>query len=83
MKTKTNTSCKQRQIQKQKSKTHRKKSLSGGSPFFDATSVNVPLKSFIPLNDHNADLLGNQSSARLINGGSRKNKNKRKTKRNR
>lgn len=81
MKTKTNTSCKQ----KPKSKTHRKKSLSGGSPFFDATSVNVPLKSFIPLNDHTVDLLGNQSSTRLINGGSRKNKNKnkRKSKRNR
>ena len=79
MKTKTNTSCKQ----KQKSKTHRKKSLSGGSPFFDATSVNVPLKSFIPLNDHSVNLPGSQISTRLVNGGSRKNKNKRKTKRNR
>jgi hypothetical protein len=64
---------------KQKSKTHRKKSFSGGSSFFDATSTNIPLKSFIPLNQHNDDLLSNQTASRLnniIKGGTRKNKSK-------
>lgn len=66
---------------KQKSKTHRKKSFSGGSPFFDATFVNIPLKSFIPVNTHNDDLLGDQTATRLNNivkGGKRKTKKNRK-----
>jgi hypothetical protein len=71
---------------KQKSKTHRKKSFSGGSPFFDATSTDIPLKSFIPINPHNDDLLSNQTAARLNNivkGGTGTRKNKSKSKKNR